>query len=131
MFHETEHNVFIFENGKIAYAVYLNEAGDLENVWFGKALSDIKATTRTSPFCSIHGRAAPFILIRRPFSHTLTLPARSGRVTSPIPRSVWRSSSIHRSVIRSPASLRTSTTAAWLLILRRHRLRCSGRMAMR
>lgn len=47
MFHETEHNVLILENGKIAYAVYLNEAGDLENVWFGKALSDIKATTRT------------------------------------------------------------------------------------
>lgn len=40
MFHETEHNVFILENGKIAYAVYLNEAGNLENVWFGKALSD-------------------------------------------------------------------------------------------
>ena len=40
MFYETEHNAFILENGKIAYAVYLNEAGDLENVWFGKALSD-------------------------------------------------------------------------------------------
>lgn len=31
MFHETEHSVYILENGKIAYAVYLNEAGDLEN----------------------------------------------------------------------------------------------------
>ena len=40
MFYETEHSVYILENGKIAYAVYLNEAGDLENVWFGKALSD-------------------------------------------------------------------------------------------
>lgn len=42
MFYETEHNAYILENGRIAYAVYLNEAGNLENVWFGKALSDYR-----------------------------------------------------------------------------------------
>ena len=47
MCHKEENGLYILENGRIAYAVYLNEAGDLENVWFGKALSNIKATTRT------------------------------------------------------------------------------------
>ena len=52
MFHETEHNVFILENGKIAYAVYLNEAGNLENVWFGKALSDYSGILNA---CNVEG----------------------------------------------------------------------------
>ncbi len=42
MFHEEENNVYVLENGKVAYALYLNEAGNLENVWFGKALSDYR-----------------------------------------------------------------------------------------
>lgn len=50
MFYETERNVYVLENGSIAYVIYRNEAGNLENIWFGKSLSDYTGILQSRNF---------------------------------------------------------------------------------